>query len=58
MFSDFSLKALVEQWKPKILGPLPFKKVNEYTGNVVLKFDPETLKNSPSAQLQLVGTLS
>lgn len=58
MFSDFSLKALIEQWNAEVLGPNPFLKVQEYTGNVVLKFNPETLKKSPSAQLQLVGTLS
>lgn len=40
MFSDFSLKALIGQWNKSILGPLPFVKVQEYTGNVVLKFNP------------------
>ena len=58
MFSDFSLKALIGEWNIQVLGANPFIKVQEHTGNVVLKFNPETLKKSPSAQLQLVGTLS
>jgi hypothetical protein len=39
MFSDFSLKALVSEWNVSLLGPNPFIKVNEFTGNVVLKFN-------------------
>jgi hypothetical protein len=34
MFSDFSLKALVNNWNSKYgLGPNPFVQVDEYTGN-------------------------
>ena len=58
MFSDFSLKALIRQWNEEVLGPNPFVIIHEYTGNVVLRFNPERLKRSPSAQLQLVGELS
>jgi len=59
MFSDFALKALISKWDASVLGKNPFiKQTNEYGGNVVLRFDAETLKKSPSAQLQLVGTLS
>ena len=59
MFSDFSLKALINQWDEKVLGPNPFKKVaNEFSETVVLRFEPATLKESPSAQLQSVGDLS
>ncbi len=29
MFSDFSLKALINQWDESKLGPNPFKKVGE-----------------------------
>lgn len=59
MFSDFSLKALIAQWDEKALGPNPFKKMaSEFSETVVLKFEPATLKESPSAQLQSVGDLS
>lgn len=59
MFSDFSLKALIEEWDQSILGPNPFKRMtSEFSSTVQLKFDPETLKHSPSAQLQSVGDLS
>lgn len=34
MFSDFSLKALINNWNSKLLGPNPFKKIEE-TGQVV-----------------------
>ena len=29
MFSDFSLKALINEWKPDILGPNPFQNIGE-----------------------------
>lgn len=58
MFSDFSLKALINSWNESILGPNPFIKIQECNGNVLLRFDPATLKKSPSTQLQLVGSLS
>lgn len=32
MFSDFSLKALIAQWKAEVLGPNPFKQVGGHTG--------------------------
>lgn len=28
MFSDFSLKALIDHWDAKVLGPNPFKRMN------------------------------
>ena len=41
MFSDFSLKALINNWNEKYgLGPNPFVQTNEYSGNFVLRFDP------------------
>jgi len=59
MFSDFSLKALIRQWDEKKLGPNPFRKMpNEFSETLCLKFQPETLRDSPSAQLQSVGDLS
>jgi len=59
MFSDFSLKALIAQWNSHVLGPNPFMKMsNEFSTTVLLKFEPATLKESPSAQLQSVGDLS
>ena len=32
MFSDFSLKALIAEWDPKILGPNPFVSITEFGG--------------------------
>lgn len=59
MFSDFSLKALIPNWSEEVLGPNPFIKLpNEFGGNAQIKFDPVTLKHSPSLQLQSVGALS
>ena len=59
MFSDFSLKALVNQWSEKYeLGPNPFVHTQEHTGNFVINFNPGVLKESPSAQLQMVGDMT
>ena len=59
MFSDFSLKALVQNWHDKYeLGPNPFVQTSEYTGNFVLRFNPGELKECPSAQLQTVGDMA
>ena len=59
MFSDFSLKALIKSWKDKYgMGPNPFVKVSEYTGDFELNFNPEELKECPSAQLQTIGDLT
>lgn len=59
MFSDFSLKALIAGWSEGVLGPNPFKKMSsEFSETVHLRFDPGTLRESPSAQLQSVGDLS
>ena len=59
MFSDFSLKALVNQWKDKYeLGPNPFVQTQEHTGNFMINFNPGVLKECASAQLQMVGDMS
>lgn len=58
MFSDFSLKALINTWSPRLLGPNPFKKVGETSGNFELRFLPERLQSCPSAQLQTVGEMA
>jgi hypothetical protein len=59
MFSDFSLKALVNSWKDKYeLGPNPFAQTTEHTGNFVLRFNTADLKECPSAQLQTVGDMA
>lgn len=58
MFSDFSLKALIKEWKEDLLGPNPFKKVSEFGGTFQLRFDPEMLQECPSAQLQKLGELA
>lgn len=57
MFSDFSLKALIADWKEPLLGPNPFKNVGGFSGKFELRFDCETLKNCPSAQLVTVAGL-
>jgi hypothetical protein len=38
MFSDFSLKALINEWDSHKLGPNPFKKVGETSAAFELKF--------------------
>lgn len=58
MFSDFSLKALINKWDSEALGSNPFEMVGIHEGECVLKFRPGDLKECPSAQLQLVGDLS
>ena len=58
MFSDFSLKALINDWDQTILGKNPFKRTGEITGTTTLKFRPSVLKECPSSQLQLLGDLT
>ena len=58
MFSDFSLKALINCWKADVLGPNPFVKIGETSQLIDLKFENKTLQNCPSAQLQIVGELA
>lgn len=58
MFSDFSLKALIKNWREDLLGPNPFVKTSEFGGSFKLRFDPAVLGSCPSAQLQKLGELS
>ena len=58
MFSDFSLKALINQWNSEILGPNPFAKVDDTNTDILLKFDKDRLLQSPSSQLQAVANLA
>lgn len=58
MFSDFSLKALINTWKPEILGPNPFVNIGETSEPFTLKFRAEDLKDCPSSQLQIVGEMA
>jgi len=58
MFSDFSLKALIKDWKEDALGPNPFVKTSEFSNKFVLRFAPEVVKKCPSAQLQKLGELA
>ena len=44
MFSDFSLKALIQDWKEDLLGPNPFVKTSEVNSTFKLRFDPEVLR--------------
>ena len=57
MFSDFSLKALINEWDVQLLGRNPFKRTGNISGITTLKFNPSTLKECPSTQLQLLGDL-
>lgn len=58
MFSDFSLKALINQWDSSHLGPNPFVETSSFSGNFKLRFSPGILKEAPSAQLQIVGDMA
>eukprot|EP00930_Biecheleria_cincta_P080965 TRINITY_DN694_c0_g1_i2.p1 TRINITY_DN694_c0_g1~~TRINITY_DN694_c0_g1_i2.p1 ORF type:complete len:624 (-),score=91.78 TRINITY_DN694_c0_g1_i2:199-2070(-) len=58
MFSDFSLKALIKEWRDDLLGLNPFIKVSEFGGTFQLRFDPAMLQGCPSAQLQKLGELA
>lgn len=58
MFSDFSLKALINDWDQSVLGKNPFKRTGEIFGSAMLKFKPSVLKECPSSQLQLLGDLT
>jgi hypothetical protein len=49
MCSDFSLKALIGKWEENLLGPNPFKKIGEFGDHFQLEFDPNILKDCPSA---------
>merc|ERR1711998_371526 len=57
MCSDFSLKALIADWAPDMLGPNPFLNVGSFSNRFKLTFDPDTLAKCPSSQLQKVGEL-
>jgi len=58
MFSDFSLMALIKDWRPDVLGPNPFRQFGAFSGAMELKFDVATLEQCPSAQLQTLGKLA
>lgn len=55
--ADFSVKALAKQWCERRLGPNPFVKIGEFGGRMELRFDPVTLAQCPSSQLQMVGEM-
>jgi hypothetical protein len=58
MCSDFSLKALIAQWGSNTkLGPNPFVQLGTFGSSFTLHFDPKTLSECPSSQLQKVGDL-
>ena len=67
MASDFSLKAIIADWRSSVLGANPFTRVSLHTAGGLgqggcsssfqLRFDPEILKACPSAQLATVGEL-
>ena len=55
---DFSLKSLICDWNVELLGKKPFYITGSTSGMLTLLFDRETLNNSSSEQLKLVGSLS
>eukprot|EP01125_Pyxidicula_operculata_P010815 TRINITY_DN355_c4_g1_i1.p1 TRINITY_DN355_c4_g1~~TRINITY_DN355_c4_g1_i1.p1 ORF type:complete len:378 (-),score=81.66 TRINITY_DN355_c4_g1_i1:195-1328(-) len=57
MFSDFSLKMLINEWDEENLGPNPFIKSGEFGDSFELKFNPAVLEECPSAQLKRLGQL-
>jgi len=57
MFTHFSIMALVNCWDPNYLGTAPFVSIGTGNGNLLLKFDPNTLLECPSSQLQRVAQL-
>jgi hypothetical protein len=58
MFSDFTLKALIQDWREDLLGPNPFVKVGEFHSSCQLQFDASCLSACPSTQLQKLGELA
>jgi hypothetical protein len=58
MFSDFSLKALINDWRDDLLGPNPFVQTGTFNSRCQLRFDPASLAACPSAQLQKLGELA
>jgi hypothetical protein len=57
MCSDFSLKALINQWSERRFGPNPFVQVGEFDGQMRLHFDPQTLMACQSTQLKMLGEM-
>jgi len=57
MCSDFSLKALIKDWDPALLGPNPFVQIGTFSDRFKVRFDAEKLATCPSSQLQKVGEL-
>jgi hypothetical protein len=57
MYSDFALKALIQEWDTSALGPNPFKNCGEFGGNFTIRFISSELAQCPSAQLQRVAEL-
>jgi len=57
MFSDFAMKGLLKTWNKKLLGPCPFVNLKTCDDLIDLKFEPNSLKESPSSQLEMVGNL-
>jgi hypothetical protein len=57
LFSDFSLKALINAWKPEFWGPIPFVNMGSCSGHVKIRFDPKVLQQCPLGQLRAVGDL-
>lgn len=58
MFSDFSLKALINGWDTALLGPNPFILLNEFGGTFKLGLNRKAIAQCPSSQLQTVASLS
>jgi hypothetical protein len=58
MFSDFSLKALINEWDQTLLGPNPFFETGQTSNPIDMRFKASELKECPSAQLQILGEMA
>ena len=57
MFSDFAVKAIINDWNEQYFGPNPFKQLGECSNQIELTFKPDVLLESPSSQLKMVAQL-
>jgi hypothetical protein len=57
MFSDYSLRAAITDWDAELLGPLPIEALGSCSEKFTLRFDPKTLTECTSTQLNTVGEL-
>lgn len=58
LFSDFSLKALINSWNEEMFGLNPFIRYDDFKkGEIKISFEKEKFKNSNLKQLQVISEL-